>query len=75
MSVLIDGQKMLLLGKDHKFELKLEDKLRINLKHLAYYTLLWIICVDNYCNLYYVLKTKVGRYPRRIKWDNNKRKF
>ena len=75
MSVPVDSQKTLLLKKGQKFKLKLEDKLKVNLKHLTHYTLLWIACVDNHCNLYYVLKVKIGRYLRRMEWDNSKRKF
>jgi len=36
---------------------------------------LWIACVNNHCNLHYILKAKIGRYPRKIKWDNSKKKF
>ena len=71
----VNNQKTLLLEKSHKFKLKLKDKLQVNPRHPAYYTLLWIICVDNHCNLYHILKAKVSRYPRRIKWNNSKRKF
>ena len=75
MSVPVDSQKMLLLGRGYKFKLKLENKLKIDLKHLAHYTLLWIACVDNHCNLYYILKAKIGRYPKRMEWNNSKKKF
>ena len=30
-----------------RFKLKDKDKLRVNLKHLAYYILVWIIYIDN----------------------------
>ena len=75
VSVPVDGQKVLLLGRGCKFKFKLEDKLRIDPRHSAYYTLLWIAYVDNHCNLHHVLKTKVSRYPRRMEWNNNKKKF
>ena len=75
MSVSVNSQKALLLGRSYKFELKLENKPKIDLKHSAYYTLLWIACVDNHCNLYYIPKAKIGRYPKRIKWNNSKKKF
>jgi len=75
MSVPADSQKMLSLKRDCKFKLKLKDELKVDLKHLVYYTLLWIACVDNHCNLHYVLKAKIGRYPRKIKWDNSEKKF
>ena len=75
MSVLVNGQKTLPLGRGHKFKLELKDKPKVNLKHPAHYTLLWITCVDNHCNLHHVLKAKIGRYPRRMEWDNSKKKF
>ena len=75
MLIPADRQKALLLKKDQKFKLKLEDKPKINLKHLVYYTLLWIACVKDHCNLYYVLKTKISKYPKRMEWNNSKRKF
>jgi hypothetical protein len=30
-----------------RFKLKDKDKLRVDLKHLAYYILVWIIYIDN----------------------------
>ena len=75
MSVPADSQKTLPLGKDYKFKLKLEDKLKVDLKHLAHYTLSWIVCIDNYCNLHHVLKAKVSRYPKRMEWNNSEKKF
>ena len=29
-----------------------KDKLRDDSKHLVYYTLLWIVCVDDYYKIY-----------------------
>ena len=75
MSVPVNNQKTLLLKRSYKFELKLENKLRVNLRHSVYYTLLWIACVDNYCNLHYILKAKIGRYLRKMKWNNSEKKF
>jgi len=42
----------------YRFKLKDKDKLRVNLSYLAYYTLLWIACVDNIYNMHRVLKDK-----------------
>ena len=75
VSVPADGQKVSLLGRGQRFELKSEDKPKVDLKHLVYYTLLWIACVDNHCNLHYIPKAKIGRYPKKMKWDNSKKKF
>jgi len=35
-----------------RFKLKDKDKLKVNLKHLVYYTLAWIIYVDNIYNIH-----------------------
>ena len=75
MSVPVNSQKTLLLKRGYKFKLEPEDKPRINLKHPAYYTLLWIACVDDYCNLHYILKAKVSKYPKRMEWNNSKKRF
>ena len=42
----------------YRFKLKSKDKLRVNLRHVAYYTLLWIAYVDNIYNIYRALKDK-----------------
>ena len=50
----------------YRFKLKSEDKLRVNLKYAAYYTLLWIAYMDNICNIYRALKDKNRKYLVRI---------
>ena len=75
MLVPVDSQKALLLEKDHKFKLKPENELRINPRHSAHYTLLWIAYMDNHYNLHHVLKAKVSRYPRKMEWNNSKKRF
>ena len=45
-----------------RLELKDEDKLRVNLKYLAYYILLQIVYIDNICEIYKVLKVKNKKY-------------
>ena len=45
-------------SRNRQFEITEDDKLRINLKHLVYYTLLWIACVDNLYDIYLILKKK-----------------
>jgi len=49
-----------------RFKLKNKDKLRVNLKHLVYYILAWIACVDNICNIHRVLKDKYYKYLIRM---------
>jgi len=43
-----------------------DNKLRVNLKHLAHYTLAWIIYINNYCNMHKALKEKNYKYLVRI---------
>ena len=41
-----------------RFKLKDKDKLRVNLKHLAYYILLQIVYIDDIYEIYKALKVK-----------------
>jgi len=52
-----------------------DNKLRVNLKYLAHYTLLWIVYIDNYCNIYKVPKARNYKYPVRIYWIPSKLKY
>ena len=49
-----------------KFKLRNKDKLRVNLKYLAYYILVQIIYIDNQYNIYKALKAKNKKYLVRI---------
>jgi len=50
----------------YRFKLKSKDKLRVNLKHAAHYTLLWIAYIDNIYNIHKVPKDKNQKYLVRI---------
>jgi len=52
-----------------------DNKLRVNLKHLAHYTLLWIVYMDDYCNIYKALKKKNYKYLVRIYWIPSELKY
>ena len=56
-------------SRNRQFKITKDDKFKVNLKHLAHYILLWIACVDNLCNIYFVLKKKQQRYPIRMYWS------
>jgi len=43
-----------------------DNKLKVNLKYLAYHTLSWIIYIDNYYNIYEALKKKNYKYLVRM---------
>jgi hypothetical protein len=49
-----------------RFELKSKDKPRVDLKHLAYYILVWIVYIDDIYKIYKALKVKNRKYLVRI---------
>jgi len=50
----------------YRFKLKDKDKLRVNPKYIAHYTLSWIAYVDDMCNMYRAPKDKNWKYLARI---------
>jgi len=48
------------------FKVEEDNELRVNLKYLVYYTLLWIVYIDNYYNIYETLKVRNYKYPVRM---------
>jgi len=52
-----------------------DNKLRVNLKHLAHYTLSWIAYIDNYYNIYKVLKRRNYKYLVRMYWMPRELKY
>jgi len=52
-----------------------DNKLRVNLKHLVHHTLLWIIYINNYYNIYKAPKKKNYKYLVRIYWMPSKLKY
>jgi len=52
-----------------------DDELRVNLKYLAHYTLLWIVYIDDYCDIYKALKKKNYKYPVRMYWMPSELKY
>ena len=49
-----------------RFKLKDKDELRINLRHLVYYILAWIVYIDNIYNMHRALKDKYYKYLIRM---------
>jgi len=49
-----------------RFKLRDKDEPRVNLKHLAHYTLSWIVYIDNICEIYKAPKVKNKKYLVRI---------
>jgi len=52
-----------------------DDKPRVNLKYLVYYTLLWIAYMDNYYNIHEALKKKNYKYLVRMYWMPSELKY
>ena len=44
--------------KQYKFKVTKKNKLKVDLKHLIYYILLWIVYIDNIYSIYLVSKKK-----------------
>jgi len=61
--------------KKNIFKMQEDDELKVNLKHLVYYTLLWIICIDNKCEMHKVLKARNYKYLVRIYWILSEAKY
>jgi len=52
--------------RKNTFKIEEDDKLRVNLKYLAHYTLSWIIYIDDYYNIYETPKARNYKYLVRI---------
>ena len=59
----------------YKFKLKNKNKLRVNPKYTAHYTLLWIAYVDNIYNIYRAPKDKNRKYLVRIYQAPEEKRF
>ena len=55
--------------KNYKFKTTKENKLRVNLKYPAHYTLLWTAYVNDIYNIYLAPKKKHQKYFTRIYWS------
>ena len=70
-------QQITILAKDYfkkwsrnrQFKITKDDKPRVDPKHLVYYTLLQIVCVDDLCDMYFAPKKKQQKYPTRMHWS------
>jgi len=51
------------------------NKLKVNPKHLVYYTLSWIIYINNYYNIYKTPKKRNYKYLVKIYWMPSKLKY
>ena len=60
------NNKLMFREHNQRFKLKDKDKLRVNLKHLAYYILVQIVYIDNQYKIYKALKVKNKKYLIRI---------
>jgi len=68
-------ESLKLVIKRSIFKIEEDNKLRVNLKHLAHYTLLWIVYIDNYCKIHKAPKVRNYKYPVRIYWILSELKY
>ena len=73
--IILVNNRLIFRSLRQRFKLKNKDKLRINLKYLAYYILVQIIYIDNQYNIYKALKAKNKKYLIRIYQILDKRKY
>jgi len=52
-----------------------DNKLKVNLKHLVHYTLLWITYISDYYNIHETLKARNHKYPVKIYWMLSETKY
>jgi len=52
-----------------------DNELRVDLKYLVYYTLLWIAYIDNYYNIYKALKKRNHKYLVKMYWISSELKY
>jgi len=57
------------------FKKEEDNKLRVDLKHLAHYTLLWIVYINDYYNIHEVLKKRNYKYLVKMYWMPSKLKY
>ena len=69
----VKSKAALIMYRYQKFKLQEENKLQVDLKNLAHYTLLWIVCVDNYYKMYKMPKVKNSRFLERMDWKGEER--
>lgn len=64
-----------LRSTQERFKLKDKDKPRVNLRHQAHHTLLWIAYVDNTCSIHKTPKDKNRKYLIRMYWITDEAKY
>ena len=64
--VVLAWDKLTQQERNYRFKLLNEDKPRVNLRHMAHYTLLWIAYVDNYYKMHRMPKLKNKKYLDRM---------
>ena len=73
--IILVNEGLMFRSLRQRFKLRDKDKLRVNLKHLAYYILVQIIYIDNQYNIYKALKAKNKKYLVRIYQIPDKYKY
>ena len=73
--VILVNKELTFRSLRQRFKLKDKNKLRVNLKHLAYYILAQITYINNQCDIYRAPKAKNKKYLVRIYQTLDKRKY
>ena len=74
ISILVK-ESLKLIIKRSIFKIKEDNEPKVNLRHLAYYTLLWIICVNDECKMHKAPKEKNHKYSVRMYWIPSELKY
>ena len=73
--IILVNEGLIFRSLRQRLKLKSENKLRVNLKYLAYYILAQIIYINNQYNIYKAPKAKNKKYLVRIYQTLDKRKY
>jgi len=57
------------------FKKEEDNELRVDLKHLVYYTLSWIVYIDDYYNIHKAPKKRNYKYLVRMYWIPSELKY
>jgi len=57
------------------FELQENDEAWVDPRNPAHYMLSWIACVNNLCKIYAALKASNTRYPERMDWRLEEKRY
>ena len=63
------------MNRKSQFKMQKDNKLRVNLRHLAHYMLSWIVYIDDNFNMHKALKKRNYKYLVRMYWMPSELKY